>query len=390
MKRLFGAIVLANLGLALFGVVKSPSPSTADTRETNASAVKLIPNTPLPTSPASPSTNTLLAGTPESSVLGKPVEAAKLDNGKPVEKPILAEPMPEKPVEKPVDKLAEKAAPAKTAPIKVEAIGVTQPALPVLPAIPPRGKPAGEAPIANKSAPLVPPLPVLEPIKVAAKPEPRPEPGKVAAPAPVKVEKEHKADKPEKPDKADKKIEKPAAEPKPSKPAAEDPRKLLADKPVEKAGRCFQWTGLDAEAMARAKPLTSKVGIAGKMHETAPEARTGGKFWVYLPPKANREEASKASQAAKDKGFDNYIVNTAGETQYAVSMGLFTQEDGAKGLQKRLREAGLEAKLAPRGGAGGAAGKLRFDGLDDKGAASLTRVAASVAAGTVKPVACKP
>jgi hypothetical protein len=111
---------------------------------------------------------------------------------------------------------------------------------------------------------------------------------------------------------------------------------------------------------------------------------------VYLPPKANREEASKASQAAKDKGFDNYIVNTAGETQYAVSMGLFTQEDGAKGLQKRLREAGLEAKLAPRGGAGGAAGQLRFDGLDDKGAASLTRVAASVAAGTVKPVACKP
>lgn len=48
MKRLFGAIVLANLGLALFGVVKSPSPSTADTRETNASAVKLIPNTPSP------------------------------------------------------------------------------------------------------------------------------------------------------------------------------------------------------------------------------------------------------------------------------------------------------------------------------------------------------
>ena len=54
------------------------------------------------------------------------------------------------------------------------------------------------------------------------------------------------------------------------------------------------------------------------MHETVQEAgRTGGKFWVYLPSYANRDEAVKQSAALKDKGFDNYIVNTEGENKTA-------------------------------------------------------------------------
>mgnify|MGYP002143620387 CR=1 FL=1 len=60
--------------------------------------------------------------------------------------------------------------------------------------------------------------------------------------------------------------------------------------------------------------------------------------------KDNRDEAVKQSAALKDKGFDNYIVNTEGENKNGLSMGLFSQEDSAKAMVKRLNDSGYPAK----------------------------------------------
>ena len=180
--------------------------------------------------------------------------------------------------------------------------------------------------------------------------------------------------------------------PEPAKPEVAKTDAKVADKKADAKPDakpklvCYQATDLDSAAASKLKAALNKAGLAAKMHETVQETgRTGGKFWVYLPSYANRDEAVKQSAALKDKGFDNYIVNTEGENKNGLSMGLFSQEDSAKAMVKRLNDSGYPAKLAPRGGAAVTNASVRLDGLDEAGSAALSKAGVSM-----KPVSCKP
>ena len=66
-------------------------------------------------------------------------------------------------------------------------------------------------------------------------------------------------------------------------------------------------------------------------------------------------------------------------------MGLFSQEDSAKAMVKRLNDSGYPAKLTPRGGTAVTSASVRLDGLDEAGSAALSKAGVSM-----KPVSCKP
>lgn len=217
-------------------------------------------------------------------------------------------------------------------------------------------------PVAAPAAPAAPATPPVTTLAAALAPEPaKPEPPPVAKPAEPKPEPLKDAGKPM----PTPPVAKPEAKPK------------LA---------CYQASDLDAAAAGKLKAALNKAGLAAKMHETVQETgRAGGKFWVYLPSYANRDEAVKQSAALKDKGFDNYIVNTEGENKNGLSMGLFSQEDSAKAMVKRLNDSGYPAKLTPRGGTAVTNASVRLDGLDEAGSAALSKAGVSM-----KPVSCKP
>ena len=254
------------------------------------------------------------------------------------------------------------------------------------PAKAPEHKPAAPKPEPLKEASKPMPAPVSKPEPKPAevkKPEAKPEPKAEAKPAEVK--------KPE--PKVELKDSKPAEKkPEPAKPEVAKTDAKAADKKADANPDakpklvCYQATDLDSAAASKLKAALNKAGLAAKMHETVQEAgRTGGKFWVYLPSYPNRDEAVKQSAALKDKGFDNYIVNTEGENKNGLSMGLFSQEDSAKAMVKRLNDSGYPAKLTPRGGTAVTNASVRLDGLDEAGSAALSKAGVSM-----KPVSCKP
>lgn len=254
------------------------------------------------------------------------------------------------------------------------------------PAKAPEHKPAAPKPEPLKEASKPMPAPVSKPEPKPAevkKPEAKPEPKAEAKPAEVK--------KPE--PKVELKDSKPAEKkPEPAKPEVAKTDAKVADKKADAKPDakpklvCYQATDLDSAAASKLKAALNKAGLAAKMHETVQETgRTGGKFWVYLPSYPNRDEAVKQSAALKDKGFDNYIVNTEGENKNGLSMGLFSQEDSAKAMVKRLNDSGYPAKLTPRGGTAVTNASVRLDGLDEAGSAALSKAGVSM-----KPVSCKP
>lgn len=362
MKWFLAALVAANVVVALLGALSKPAPTDIKSRESNANQIKLAGqgNEPSPL-------EALTAPKPGSALAAAQQEAAK--NPPPAAEPAA----PAAPVTPPVTTLAAALAPepAKPAPEPAKA---------------PEHKPAAPKPEPLKEASKPMPAPVSKPEPKPAevkKPEAKPEPKAEAKPAEVK--------KPE--PKVELKDSKPAEKkPEPAKPEVAKTDAKAADKKADAKPDakpklvCYQATDLDSAAASKLKAALNKAGLAAKMHETVQETgRTGGKFWVYLPSYANRDEAVKQSAALKDKGFDNYIVNTEGENKNGLSMGLFSQEDSAKAMVKRLNDSGYPAKLTPRGGTAVTNASVRLDGLDEAGSAALSKAGVSM-----KPVSCKP
>lgn len=355
MKWFLAALVAANVVVALLGALSKPAPTDIKSRESNANQIKLAGqgNEPSPL-------EALTAPKPGSALAAAQQEAAK--NPPPAAAPAA-------PATPPVTTLAAALAPEPAKPTPE-------------PAKAPEHKPAAPKPEPLKEASKPMPAPVSKPEPKPAevkKPEAKPEPKAEAKPAEVK--------KPE--PKVELKDSKPAEKkPEPAKPEVAKTDAKAADKKADAKPKlvCYQATDLDSAAASKLKAALNKAGLAAKMHETVQEAgRTGGKFWVYLPSYANRDEAVKQSAALKDKGFDNYIVNTEGENKNGLSMGLFSQEDSAKAMVKRLNDSGYPAKLTPRGGTAVTNASVRLDGLDEAGSAALSKAGVSM-----KPVSCKP
>lgn len=359
MKWFLAALVAANVVVALLGALSKPAPTDIKSRESNANQIKLAGqgNEPSPL-------EALTAPKPGSALAAAQQEAAK--NPPPAAAPAA-------PATPPVTTLAAALAPEPAKPTPE-------------PAKAPEHKPAAPKPEPLKEASKPMPAPVSKPEPKPAevkKPEAKPEPKAEAKPAEVK--------KPE--PKVELKDSKPAEKkPEPAKPEVAKTDAKVADKKADAKPDakpklvCYQATDLDSAAASKLKAALNKAGLAAKMHETVQEAgRTGGKFWVYLPSYPNRDEAVKQSAALKDKGFDNYIVNTEGENKNGLSMGLFSQEDSAKAMVKRLNDSGYPAKLAPRGGIAVTSASVRLDGLDEAGSAALSKAGVSM-----KPVSCKP
>lgn len=355
MKWFLAALVAANVVVALLGALSKPAPTDIKSRESNANQIKLAGqgNEPSPL-------EALTAPKPGSALAAAQQEAAK--NPPPAAAPAA-------PATPPVTTLAAALAPEPAKPTPE-------------PAKAPEHKPAAPKPEPLKEASKPMPAPVSKPEPKPAevkKPEAKPEPKAEAKPAEVK--------KPE--PKVELKDSKPAEKkPEPAKPEVAKTDAKAADKKADAKPKlvCYQATDLDSAAASKLKAALNKAGLAAKMHETVQETgRTGGKFWVYLPSYANRDEAVKQSAALKDKGFDNYIVNTEGENKNGLSMGLFSQEDSAKAMVKRLNDSGYPAKLTPRGGTAVTNASVRLDGLDEAGSAALSKAGVSM-----KPVSCKP
>lgn len=131
--------------------------------------------------------------------------------------------------------------------------------------------------------------------------------------------------------------------------------KLPEAKPVDikaaAANLCYSWGGLDPKQLERVQGGVPLLKLATPPQASVVDEKRGsGKAWVFYPPLATQAETQTLVAELKGKGFDSYIVQTAGEYKGYLSMGLFSREEGAQALVKRLKAAGYDkAKVDSRG-----------------------------------------
>ncbi|WP_147694994.1 SPOR domain-containing protein [Vogesella mureinivorans] len=118
--------------------------------------------------------------------------------------------------------------------------------------------------------------------------------------------------------------------------------KVAETKPVA-ATLCYSWGGLDPQQLARVQGGVPLLKLSSPPQASVVDQRRGsGKAWVFYPPLATQAETQTLVAELKAKGFDSYIVQTAGDFKGYLSLGLFGREEGAQALVKRLKAAGYD------------------------------------------------
>lgn len=74
------------------------------------------------------------------------------------------------------------------------------------------------------------------------------------------------------------------------------------------------------------------------------EASAGVDYWVYLSPLASRQASLRQLRELQARHVDSYII-TQGELVNGLSLGIFSREELAAALVRRLDDMGYEAQL---------------------------------------------
>ena len=91
--------------------------------------------------------------------------------------------------------------------------------------------------------------------------------------------------------------------------------------------------------------------IKGKglpVEERSRDERQEVGIWVYLPPLGSREEALEVSKTLAARGVSDYFVVSADDNKNAISLGLFTQRDGAERRRQQIADLGYAPQAEAR------------------------------------------
>jgi hypothetical protein len=122
----------------------------------------------------------------------------------------------------------------------------------------------------------------------------------------------------------------------PPAPPVPEPPKMLA---------CLEWGGFGPSDSERAGEALAPFALGTKLGQRKVEESVG--YWVYIPPLANRQLANQKAGELKRLGVDEYFIVPAEDPNYrlAISLGVFKNEDAARGRLQQLRKKGVRSAI---------------------------------------------
>ena len=139
----------------------------------------------------------------------------------------------------------------------------------------------------------------------------------------------------------------PAPAPAPA-PAQRTPTANAAPPAPAVALKCMEWGSFTIADAPRAEKALEPLALGPRLAHRRTEETAG--WWVFIPPQGSRAAAIRKAAELKSLSIDEYfIVQEEGPYRWAVSLGIFRNEDAAQARLVTLRTQGVRsAQLAPR------------------------------------------
>lgn len=126
----------------------------------------------------------------------------------------------------------------------------------------------------------------------------------------------------------------------PAKPAAPVPPQGGAAAAI--ASRCMEWGSFTLADAPRAERAIEPLGLGDRLGQRRTEETAG--WWVYIPPQSGRQGALRKAAELKGLGIDEYfIVSDESDLRWAVSLGVFRNQEAAQARLDTLRDRGVKS-----------------------------------------------
>lgn len=109
---------------------------------------------------------------------------------------------------------------------------------------------------------------------------------------------------------------------------------------------CATYGPFTGGAVAQAADRLRQLGLTSEQHSIPGKAKLG--YWVYLPPFSSRKEADAAAAMLRKRGVTDIYVVTDEANRNAISLGVFSQREGAVERVKQMKKIGFKPALAER------------------------------------------
>lgn len=165
-----------------------------------------------------------------------------------------------------------------------------------------------------------------------------PEPEAAPTPESIKAPEPSKSSTPE-PSKAPP----PAATP--PAPSAAAPALKPASVAAGPAAPTLQCSALTGLTLAEAKRLQADIGSrAPDAHTSLQATKETASYWVFIPPLGSKAAGDKKMKELTQLGItDSFLIQDAGPNQFAISLGVFSSEEGAKTRLQDLNKKGVRS-----------------------------------------------
>ncbi|HEX7811116.1 MAG TPA: SPOR domain-containing protein [Burkholderiales bacterium] len=122
------------------------------------------------------------------------------------------------------------------------------------------------------------------------------------------------------------------------KPVAPPPAPLATAAP----SACMEWGSFGSGELPRAQVAVDRLALGNRIRRTDVSVTAG--YWVYIPPLKSKADMDRKAGELKDLGvLDYYPVLETGRWRYAISLGIFRSEEGARRYLASLREKGVRS-----------------------------------------------
>lgn len=132
---------------------------------------------------------------------------------------------------------------------------------------------------------------------------------------------------------------------------ASQPVVSVASQPVGKGARiCMEWGEFSGGDLARATSALEELHLGDRLVRREVEHTIG--YWVFIPPLRDKASVLRKIDQLKARGVEEYfVVQEAGSTQNAISLGIFRTREAAEHYLSELRKRDVRsAQVGERSG----------------------------------------
>lgn len=109
---------------------------------------------------------------------------------------------------------------------------------------------------------------------------------------------------------------------------------------------CATYGPFTGSNVTQAADRLKQLGLTSSQHSIPGKTKMG--YWVYLPPFSTRKEADAAAEMLRKRGVKDIYVVADEANRNAISLGVFSQHDGAVDRVKEMKKIGFKPVLAER------------------------------------------